>query len=167
MSWVRLDDRWWSDPAVLALSAEARDLFVRLLTFAACHYTDGALASVAMVAATAGQPLEERRGELLTELVGAGFLAETGAGWQVVDPARFLRSKEDAERDRAIRRRGGLARAEQAQRDGGRFAPHQQHQQPAGTSSTSSQLAPAGPAHTPSRPVPSRMNPLPPQSGAG
>jgi hypothetical protein len=170
MSWVRVDDRWWSDPDALALSAEARDLFVRLLSYCGCHDTDGALARVAMVPATAGQPDEDRRAVLLAELVRAGYMVETSNGWEVVEPARYLRSKDDVDRDRAIRRAGGLARAEQAQREGGRFA---SHQQPAGTSSTSSLLAPgtgdshqqhqqpAGTSSTSTYPVPSRPEGIP------
>jgi hypothetical protein len=168
MSWVRIDDRWWSDPQVLALSPDARDLFIRLLAYCGTHDNDGVLSASELGVAAAGQPGAKRRRTLVAELVNAGFLTDSGYGYRVSDPFRYLRSRSDVERDREVRKAGGRARAEQAQKHGrnkGKFVPSQQpdeqsDQQPAGDGSQQ----PAGDTTStypgPARPGPSQKVPI-------
>ena len=141
MSWVRLPDDYWCDPRVLALSSLARDLMTRLLSYCGQRDNDGTLAEREVAVASAGHPGVTRRTKLLAELVAADFLERTPSGYQVAAFDRHLRPRAEVERDRAIRQAGGRARAEQAQRDSGRFTPNQQaagdaNQQPAGVTSS-------------------------------
>ena len=110
MSWVRFDDNTWSDPDWLALSPDARDLFSRLLFYCGHRLNDGAIGRAELRLASAGQPADPS--ELIAELI-PNYLVETPAGWQVVEPFRWLRPATAVQRDREIRRLGGLARAEQ------------------------------------------------------
>lgn len=84
MTWVRIPDNWWRDPAVLSLSSDAQALFVRLLAYSADQRTDGRLPRV--VVGTVAPASDE----LVRELVAGGFLAAVADGLQVPAPERFL-----------------------------------------------------------------------------
>src|SRR5664280_963629 len=101
MSWVRIDDRWWCNPEVLRLTPEARDLFVRLLSYAGMFDTDGVLTSAA--ADTVDRPTAKRRG-LLEQLVACAFLSPEGdGGFSVVDWESYLLPREEVAARRAQR----------------------------------------------------------------
>lgn len=102
MPWVRISDDWWQDLRVLGLSVDARDLFVRFLSFAGGKLTDGFI-PIAAVTLVAQGPADV----VLAELEQAAFMERRTDGWLIVGWQDYLRSAADVERGRAERARAG------------------------------------------------------------
>jgi hypothetical protein len=122
MSWVRIDDGLWCDPQYLSLSPEARDLFMRILSYCGQRLNDGVLGRAEVALAAAGQPAEATRlAELTAELCGGDnpYMAETPTGWEIVEPFRYLRPRADVEAYRESRRAGGYARGRSLRQQSG------------------------------------------------
>jgi hypothetical protein len=85
MTWVRLSDTWWRDARALRLSAAARDLFIRLLTWAGGENSDGHLPAAAVELVALG-PAEVA----LEELLAGHFIAAAPGGWTVEHWEDFL-----------------------------------------------------------------------------
>lgn len=98
MSWARLDDHWWRDERALALTPQARDLFLRLVSYLGEVMTDGAILSHAARLVAGGED------DLLDELVEHGFLETAETGWRLVDWHRFLLSAEEVAQRKQQRR---------------------------------------------------------------
>src|SRR4051812_14867783 len=107
--WVKLDDKFWSDPAVLTVGNEAAGVFARMLSYCGSHGTDGHIGT------DIARFISSSRKKPVDALVEAGLLAPNGDGFSV---PRFLEFNPSAsewaeisERKAAAGRLGGLAKA--------------------------------------------------------
>lgn len=102
-SWVKIDVAWLRDPAVLALSATAKLLYVSAMCWAGEHLTDGRLSppEARAAAAQASVPFSAHKA-----LVEAGLWEPADGGWTIRNYLRWQRSKAEvtAERDAARQR---------------------------------------------------------------
>ncbi len=82
MAWVRLDDQFFLNPKVVALSKDATLLYLAALTYASSQQTDGALApaSVTLVRGLVGA-----KAPAVAALVAAGLWEPDGDGYRIHD----------------------------------------------------------------------------------
>jgi hypothetical protein len=115
--WVKLDDKFWSDPDVLTVGNEAAGVFARMLSYCGSHETDGHIgADIArFISASRKRPIDA--------LVEAGLIVINGDGFNV---PRFLEFNPSAtqwaemsEKKSAAGKLGALAKAKaRARADG-------------------------------------------------
>jgi hypothetical protein len=105
MSWTKLDDRFWSNPKVVAAENEAVGVYARMLSYCGGHLTDGHVPG--QIARFLGSPKALRR------LVETKLIAERGDDFEVVGYLECNPSAAEAEelrrRKREAGRVGGLA----------------------------------------------------------
>ena len=94
--WARLDDGWHDDPRFRALTKGAALLWVRLLSWCCRHESDGEIPR--WVA-----PSLEGTDAELAELVLAGHLVQTDAGWRM-DWKQPTRAERDEQRAATAKR---------------------------------------------------------------
>jgi hypothetical protein len=94
MSWVKLDDGFWSDPRVDGLSLQAVGVFARSLSYCGQHLTDGHITTAAAKYLSRGSQ------KIVKELVEAGFWVANGAGYAVPNFLDFNPSREHVEDER-------------------------------------------------------------------
>jgi hypothetical protein len=105
---VKLDDGFWSSPAITKVGNEAAGVYARMLSYCGQHLTDGLVTgNVAKLIAGKVKPLND--------LVDEGLLLRMGDDFGIAGFLNFNPSREDVEDRRRIRaeagRRGGLAKA--------------------------------------------------------
>lgn len=133
MAWVKLDDKFRVHPKILAVSPTAVCLWVCSLAYCNDHLTDGHIPArgLAGVAPTVRHPLRYAE-----ELVKSGLWEVADTGWVIHDFHHYQPTKAQAIAEGAIKTAakvaGGLARAQFAQRDGGRFTSRTTSSAPAG-----------------------------------
>jgi hypothetical protein len=112
--WVRLDDRFYDHPKILALSDGALAFYVRALSYCGRNETDGLLSRNALRALC---PDARKRGRNARKLVAAGLLdrGQDGAllvhDWHDYNPSHAeLQERRDAaaERSRRFRAKRGV-----------------------------------------------------------
>lgn len=104
MTWVKLDDGFWSDPAIDRVGNEAAGVYARMLSYCGQHLTDG------HVPATAAKFISPR-GRPLDALIEAGLIEPNGDGYLIpkfldYNPSKAQvedRRRRDAERQRRRR----------------------------------------------------------------
>jgi hypothetical protein len=121
MSWLKLDDRFWSHPKVIRAGAEATALFVRALARAGERLTDGRVArSELPMLNTYDQPTSTGAEALAERLVDAGMFERSGSDYRIHDYLDYNPSAEEAAASRQQKldaaRRGGSVRAATGQR---------------------------------------------------
>lgn len=115
LPWVRLDTNFWSNPKLLALTAERdgyRAVFVWVagLAYAGGHGTDGFIAREAM-------PLIQAREIDAERLVKHGLWWADPGGWVINGWHEFQESNEEAEQRSRRARAAAAARWEKAKRN--------------------------------------------------
>jgi hypothetical protein len=80
MSWVRVDDSFFSHPKVVQAGAEASGLYVWALAYSSHHLTDGHVP-----AAWVSQVMGKRAARTAEQLVSAGLWEVNGTGWVIHD----------------------------------------------------------------------------------
>lgn len=113
MSWVKLDDRFWMHPSLLAAGNTSAGIFARFLSYCGCYLTDGA------VPAGVVQTIVGKDRQALDALCSTGLVVrlhgEEAGGVYVPDFLDYNKSKEELEADRNAKRqagsRGGRSRA--------------------------------------------------------
>ena len=80
MSWVKLDDNFFTHPKVVAVGAEASGLYVWALAYCSRHLTDGRVPR-----GWVQQAVGRRTTKLAELLVEQGLWEENGTGWLVHD----------------------------------------------------------------------------------
>lgn len=93
MTWVRLDDGFWSDPVIDRLGNEAAGVFVRMLTYCGQHLTDGHVPPNAV-------RYIQARPKVLDGLEDYGLIAKNGDGYYIPKYLEFNPSKEQVEEKR-------------------------------------------------------------------
>lgn len=115
MSWIKVDDGFWSDPDVLEVGNEAAGTFVRMLSYCGRHLTDGHIpADVTRFISCRKTPV--------TKLEAVSFIAPNTAGFVIPDYLKFNPSREQveddrrkaAERMRGVRANNGRTRGERS-----------------------------------------------------
>jgi len=96
MVWFNVDDGFWAHPKVLELSSDAVALWVRAGSYCAKHLTDGQVKRAALRILGGDH-------DTATELVLAGLWVwdEQGGCWWFHDWAKYQRTKEQVEEERA------------------------------------------------------------------
>src|SRR5437870_13881588 len=102
MTWVKLSDTWWRDARALQLAAAARDLFIRLLTWAGGENSDGELPAAAVELVALG-PADD----LLHELIAGHFIGVAPGGWRIEHWEEFLLPAADVAQRRLQRAAAG------------------------------------------------------------
>lgn len=92
MSWVKLDDKFWGNPKVLAVGNEAAGAYARLLSFCGDHLTDGVVPDE--TARFIARP------KVIDRLAEFGFIRRRGEGWLIPDYLEFNPSKSSIEAKR-------------------------------------------------------------------
>ena len=97
MPWIRLDDQWFDHPKFLGVSDAGQILWIKGLTYAVRHLTDGFIPSLA-VPKFLQDP--KRASAAIKDLIRAGLWIEVQGGYQVHDYKDYqpLASKVKAER---------------------------------------------------------------------
>jgi hypothetical protein len=103
VTWVRLNDTWYSDPDTLELSDAAQAGFVRLLSWSASQRTDGVLRRSVLTVARVST-------DSIAELVAAALLTDTNDGWQIVDPEKYLFTEAMRHQKVEAGKKGGAGR---------------------------------------------------------
>ncbi len=110
MSWVKIDDQFFTHPKVLAAGKDGRALFIAGLCYSASHLTDGLVptAALGLVASSADVP----RRSTAKRLVDVGLWHEVGDGWKIHDYHDHQPYAEavKAQRDEVSRRRSEAGR---------------------------------------------------------
>jgi hypothetical protein len=124
MSWARLDDRFFDNPKVCALSADAKLLHLSGIVWCAGNLTDGhiASASLPLVAAKAHSRLVHKADRYVRELVAAGLWLLVEGGWDIHDFLEYNPSRAETTARRAAdseRKRKGRATQESARNPNG------------------------------------------------
>jgi hypothetical protein len=105
VTWVKLDDGFWSDPDVIKVGNECAGVFARMLTYCGAHLTNG------FIPEEAAKFISRR--PALNKLAAAGFIEPIEDGWLIPKYLDFNPSRQDVEAKRRARseagRRGGLA----------------------------------------------------------
>ena len=106
MSWVRLDDSFFSHPKIVTAGTEAVGLYVIALTYSSHHLTDGHVP-----AAWVRQAAGAKATKLADALVEQGLWTENGAGWVIHDYLDYNPSRQKVLEKRAAdsRRKGAGA----------------------------------------------------------
>jgi hypothetical protein len=138
VSWVKLDDGFADHPKIIALTPQARDLFIWGLCYCARQLTDGFVPKRS-VSGCGTVPRSETRAKSIAALIRAGLWVEVEGGWQVHD---YLDYQED--RARVLRRR-----AKQLER-WRRWKANQEETANAGTNAVSGESTNATPGPSPS-----------------
>ena len=120
MSWFRLEDSFYDNPKVRQAGNAAIGLWVRCATYSARYLTDGYID--VEIARQYGSRRE------IDRLLTTGLWTQNGAGFVMPDYLDYNPSATDVRKRRAEtsanKRRGGLARAQAANRDEhGHFLP--------------------------------------------
>lgn len=102
MSWVKLDDRFLSNPKVIDLTKDAKLLYIAGLSHAAGQLTNGFLSKGAV---RAMRGLVDAEGSAVGELVTANLWENADSGYQIHDYEKYNPSADDT-----IRRREELSR---------------------------------------------------------
>lgn len=97
MTWVKLDDKFWSNPKVQVIGNEGAGAFARLLSFCGDHMTDGKVPED--TARFIAKP------KTLDKLLEYGFLERNGVGYAIPDFLDFNPSREQIEAKREADRR--------------------------------------------------------------
>lgn len=129
MGWVWFDDKFTEHPKILRAGPVASWLFVRCVSWANRHLTDGFVPAEAIVSMHGRQSTKT--------LVDVGLLEIADGGYRIHDYLAYQRSRAEAEQQRVLASAGGKARALSGRRVLGRFAPAETpvgHQQDAGAS---------------------------------
>jgi hypothetical protein len=153
MSWIKLDDQFFTHPKIVDLSKDAKLLYVAALTYCGAHLTDGGLTRGALrvVAATVDVPPETAE-----VLLVAGLWQATGDGVQINNYLQYQPSRESAlalkEARASAGRRGGYRSA--AGRTQASAAAHAQGDAPLDGQANTSAVAQAN-----GRQIPSRIDP--------
>lgn len=101
MAWVKLDDRFWSNPKVVTAGNDAAGAYARLLSYCAAHLTDGHVPAgiCGFICADVGT---------LTSLLENGLIRQDRTGDYVVpDFLQFNPSRADVEAQRKARAEAG------------------------------------------------------------
>jgi len=100
VTWVKLDDGFADHPKIIALTPQARDLFIWGLCYCARQLTDGFIPKRS-VSGCGTVPRSETRRRAIAALVQVGLWVEVEGGWQVHDyldynpnRARVLKERE-------------------------------------------------------------------------
>lgn len=101
MTWVKLDDGFWSNPKVDSVGNEAAGVYSRALSYCGCHETDGAVPD--SIARYIGKAKAWER------LVDAGLCEPLENGYLVPDFLEFNPSHEvlEAKREADRKRKAG------------------------------------------------------------
>lgn len=94
MTWVKLDDGFWSHPKVDGTSLAAVGVFARSLSYCGAHLTDGSITPEAAIYMAAGKKA------LLAELVDRGLWEQLDGGYRIPDFLDFNPSREQVEAER-------------------------------------------------------------------
>jgi hypothetical protein len=112
MSWIKLDDQFFTHPKIVDLSKDAKLLYLAALTYCGAHLTDGGLTRGALrvVAATVDVPPETAE-----VLLAAGLWSAAADGVQINNYLQYQPSRENAlalkEARASAGRRGGYRSA--------------------------------------------------------
>lgn len=100
MPWTRLDDGFYANPKILALSDRAFRLYVVSLNWSVAHLTDGNVTNVAAAAALP-QVGSAARKRTIRELIDAGLWLETDVdSWRIRAFSEFQETKAQVEERR-------------------------------------------------------------------
>lgn len=94
MTWVKLDDGFWSHPRIDKTSLPAVGVYVKALSYCGAHLTDGEITEEA-----AGYMCKGKRA-LLRELVDIGLWEQIDSGYRIPDFLDFNPSKEKVKEER-------------------------------------------------------------------
>ena len=97
MTWVKLDDQFWSNPKVQLLGNEAAGAYARMLSYCGAHLTDG------LVSEDAARFIAKPK--LIERLVAAQFIERADGGWLIPDFLDFNPSREQIEAKREADKR--------------------------------------------------------------
>ena len=100
MSWAKMSDTTWSDPALTNLSSPAWRLYWCCVSYSAMFLTDGLLDDRQIQQVAAVNCLQELP-DLLDELLREELLNKAGKRWQIV---RYLNENLSRERVEEMRR---------------------------------------------------------------
>ena len=89
MSWVKLDDSFYSHPKVVSAGAEASGLYVWALAYSSHHLTDGHVPG-----AWVKQMMGRRAGAISAVLVETGLWEVNGTGWLIHDYLNYNPPRE-------------------------------------------------------------------------
>lgn len=97
MSWVRLDDGFWTNPKVLAAQPLSRGLYLAGLCYSARELTDGVVpkAAIPLLLAQVGATKKAP-----ADLVACGLWVEVDGGWAARDFLEFNKSRDEVLDDR-------------------------------------------------------------------
>ena len=112
MSWVKLDDQFFSHPKILDLPKDAKLLYLAALTHSACQLTDGVITPGALRVVAATVDVAKEEAEMLC---AAGLWEKCETGWLIHDYHDYQPTRESA---LAIK----LARSEAGSRGGAKSA---------------------------------------------
>lgn len=96
MSWVKLDDSFFSHPKVVNAGTEAIGLYVLGLTYSSHHLTDGHVPS-----AWVRQAVGSKAKKLTETLMEHGLWELNGTGWLIHDYLEYQASREQIQAQRA------------------------------------------------------------------
>src|SRR5260221_521493 len=96
MTWVALDDQFFSHPKTLRAGRDARDVFLVAVGYCGQHLTDGLIPAGAlpMIGSLA---IGGDATECAVKLVAVGLWEETDGGWQVHDYLEYQQSKSQVD----------------------------------------------------------------------
>ena len=123
MAWVKLDDGFFRNPKIVAISPESKLIYLAGLCYAGAALTDGFIPknAVRMIAADADVPSPQKRAK---ELVDAGLWVENPRGYNIHDylehntSASDVLSKREAARKRMEAKRTRSSREVRANTNG-------------------------------------------------
>jgi hypothetical protein len=153
MSWIKLDDQFFTHPKIVDLSKDAKLLYLAALTYCGAHLTDGGLTRGALrvVAATVDVPPETAE-----VLLAAGLWSAADDGVQISNYLQYQPSRENAlalkEARASAGRRGGY-RSAAGRAQATPPAPAQADARPEGQANASAVAQANG------RQIPSRLDP--------
>jgi hypothetical protein len=106
MSWIKLDDQFFTHPKIVDLSKDAKLLYLAALTYCGAHLTDGGLTRGALrvVAATVDVPPETAE-----VLLAAGLWSAAADGVQINNYLQYQPSRENGPARRLSIRSGPRA----------------------------------------------------------
>lgn len=94
MTWVKLDDGFWSHPVIDGTTLPAVGLYAKSLSYCGHHLTDGAITDSAALYMAQGKR------NLIRELVDRGLWHELDNGYLVPDFLDYNPSKAKVEEER-------------------------------------------------------------------
>ncbi len=99
MSWVRIDDKFFSNKKTLAVSKDAKLLYLSAICHAGAHLTNGFI-HLKEVPVLAAQCEIKGASRLIKELVAESMWVPVEDGYQIHDYLEYNSSAEDVERER-------------------------------------------------------------------